>query len=141
MDALTSPVSLVFPPHPVWVRTARETVRALLVAAHHPELTDTALLLTSEAVTNAINACMAKGCTTPVTLHADWSELARLRVLVHDEAAGLPTVPAPAAALDDEDGRGMQLISYGADAWGVCTHGPGRGKATWFEVGRRLGLT
>ncbi|MHA5048833.1 ATP-binding protein [Streptomyces sp. SD15] len=103
-------VSLVFPPHPVWVRAARETVRTLLTASHRPELTDTAVLLTSEAVTNAINAC------------------------VHDEAPGLPTcrIPTP----HEENGRGIQLISYGADAWGVCTHGPGPGKATWFELGQ-----
>lgn len=131
---MESPVSLVFPPHPAWVRTARETVRTLLIAANHPELTDTALLLTSEAVTNAINACAAKGCTTPVTLHAGWPDPARLRVLVHDEAPGLPAVRP--ATDGDEDGRGMRLISYGADAWGVCTHGPGAGKATWFELGR-----
>ncbi|MEV6586535.1 ATP-binding protein [Streptomyces acidicola] len=128
-------VSLVFPPHPAWVRTARETVRTLLAAVGHPELSDTAALLTSEAVTNAINACTAKGCATPVTLHAGWSDPTRLRVLIHDEAPGFPGVRT--ATPDDEDGRGMHLISYGADAWGVCTHGPGRGKATWFELGRR----
>ncbi|BBC33444.1 hypothetical protein SGFS_047380 [Streptomyces graminofaciens] len=126
-------VSLVFPPHPAWVRPARETVRTLLAASDYPELTDAAVLLTSEAVTNAINACAAKGCTTPVTLRAGWPDPARLRVLVHDEAPGLPV--GRVASGDDEDGRGMMLISYGADAWGVCTHGPGRGKATWFELG------
>ncbi len=128
-------VSLVFPPHPAWVRIARETVRTLLSASGHPELTDAAVLLTSEAVTNSINACVAKGCTTPVTLHAGWADPTRLRILIHDEAPGLPV--ARPAAHDDEDGRGMHLISYGADAWGVCTHSPGRGKATWFELGRR----
>lgn len=128
-------VSLVFPPHPAWVRAARETVRTLLAASGRPELADIATLLTSEAVTNAINACADKGCTTAVTLHAGWAEPHRLRVLVHDEAPGLPTVRTSAARHDEEDGRGMQLIAYGADAWGVCTHGPGRGKATWFEVG------
>lgn len=127
-------VSLVFPPHPAWVRAARETVRTLLAASGRPELTDAAVLLTSEAVTNSINACAAKGCTTPVTLHAGWTDPARLRILIHDEAPGLPAIRT--AAHDDEDGRGMHLISYGADAWGVCTHGPGRGKATWFELGR-----
>ncbi|WP_409471947.1 ATP-binding protein [Streptomyces sp. HC307] len=131
----TADVSLVFPPHPAWVRTARETVRTLLTASHRPELTDIAVLLTSEAVTNAINACADKGCTTPVTLYAGWTDPARLRVLIHDEAPGLPTCRTPTP--DEEDGRGMQLISYGADAWGVCTHGPGRGKATWFELGQR----
>ncbi|WP_200306091.1 ATP-binding protein [Streptomyces adelaidensis] len=129
-------VSLVFPPHPAWVRTARETVRTLLTASDHPELTDIAVLLTSEAVTNAINACGAKGCTTPVTLRAGWPTPTRLRVLVHDEAPGVPT--ARAATEGDEDGRGIHLISYGADTWGVCTHGPGPGKATWFELGARV---
>ncbi|MCX4908466.1 ATP-binding protein [Streptomyces sp. NBC_00878] len=132
---LPTDVSLVFPPHPVWVRTARETVRTLLTASGHPELTDTAVLLTSEAVTNAINACAAKHCTTPVTLHAGWADPARLRVLIHDEAPGRPTCRTPTH--HDEDGRGIQLISYGADAWGVCTHGLGRGKATWFELAAR----
>jgi anti-sigma regulatory factor (Ser/Thr protein kinase) len=127
-------VSLVFPPHPVWVRTARETVRTLLVASHRPELTDMAVLLTSEAVTNAVNACTGRGCSAPVTLHAGWAGPCRLRVLVHDEAPGRPDCRTPGP--DEEGGRGIQLISRGADAWGVCGHGPGRGKATWFELGR-----
>jgi anti-sigma regulatory factor (Ser/Thr protein kinase) len=127
-----SSVSLTFPPHPAWVRTARETVRTLLAASHRPELTDTAVLLTSEAVTNAINACADKGCTARVTLTAEWAEPCRLRVRVHDEAPGLPTLRTPTA--HDEDGRGIHLISTGADTWGICTHGPGRGKATWFEL-------
>ncbi|WP_328555388.1 MULTISPECIES: ATP-binding protein [unclassified Streptomyces] len=127
-------VSLVFPPHPVWVRTARETVRTLLAASHRPELTDIAVLLTSEAVTNAIKASAGRGRATPVTLRAGWAGPRRLRVLVHDEAPGLPGCRTPGP--DEEGGRGMQLISRGADAWGVCGHGPGRGKATWFELGR-----
>lgn len=127
-------VSLVFPPHPVWVRAARETVRTLLAATRRTELTDAAILLTSEAVTNAINACVLKGCTAPVTLFAGWADPHRLRILVHDEAPGFPACHTPAE--EDESGRGMQLISYGSDAWGVCMHGPGRGKATWFELGR-----
>jgi len=107
----------------------------LLAASHRPELADTAVLLTSEAVTNAINACTDKGCTTPVTLHTGWTDPTRLRILIHDEAPGLPAVPIPVQ--DAEDGRGIRLISCGADAWGVCVHGPGRGKATWFELGRK----
>ncbi|UUU22345.1 ATP-binding protein [Streptomyces sp. DSM 40750] len=131
-------VSLVSPPHPAWVRPAREAIRALLAAADRPDLTDTVVLLTSEAVTNAINAYAARGCTTSVTLHAGWPDPARLRVLVHDEAPGLPV--ARRTAENDEGGRGMRLISYGADAWGVCAHGPGSGKATWFELGPRAAM-
>jgi anti-sigma regulatory factor (Ser/Thr protein kinase) len=125
-------VSLAFPPHPAWVRAARETVRTLLTTSHRPELTETAVLLTSEAVTNAINACADKGRTTRVTLTVEWADPHRLRVLVHDEAPGLPTLRTPTA--HDEHGRGIHLISTGADTWGICTHGPGRGKATWFEL-------
>ncbi|MCX4669714.1 ATP-binding protein [Streptomyces sp. NBC_01381] len=129
-------VSLVFPPHPAWVRAARETVRTLLAATGRAELTDTAVLLTSEAVTNAINACAAKQCTAPVSLFAGYGDPGgHLRILIHDEAPGLPRCQSPAE--DDETGRGIQLISFGADAWGICRHGPGSGKATWFELGRR----
>ncbi|MFI0729731.1 ATP-binding protein [Streptomyces sp. NPDC021225] len=127
-------VSLVFPPEPVWVRAARQAVRTLLAAADRRDLADTALLLTSEAVTNSVNACLRSGCSTPVTLFAEWTDPHHLRVLVQDEAPGLPVPRAPAAT-EDEQGRGLALISYGADAWGVCAHGPGPGKATWFELG------
>ncbi|MEU7131978.1 ATP-binding protein [Streptomyces sp. NPDC046261] len=126
--------SLVFPPHPAWVRAARETVRTMLAAARRTDLTETAVALTSEAVTNAVNACLAKGCTTPVTLSAEWTGPGRLRVLVHDGASGLP-VRRHAAPPEDESGRGLLLIERGADAWGVCTHGPGPGKAMWFLLG------
>ncbi|MET9129398.1 ATP-binding protein [Streptomyces antibioticus] len=127
-------VSLTFPPHPVWVRAAREAVRTLLVVSPRPELADTAVLLTSEAVTNAINACADKGCATPVTLHAGGTDRHhRLRVLVHDRAPRLPALRT--ATPDEEHGRGMHLISTGSAAWGICTHGPSGGKATWFELG------
>lgn len=127
--------SLVFPPDPAWVRSAREAVRTLLVAAHRPDLTDTALLLTSEAVTNAVNACQRDGCSTPLTLFAEWTDsVGALRVLVRDEAPGLPVPRAP----DDgeESGRGIGLIEACAAGWGVCHHGPGPGKAIWFELNR-----
>ncbi|MBK3573143.1 ATP-binding protein [Streptomyces sp. MBT65] len=117
------------------VRTVSRAVRTLLATSGRPELTDTAILLTSEAVTNAINACKLEGHLTPVTLHAGWSSPHRFRVLIHDEAPGIPRTRTPTPT--DEDGRGIHLIAHGADAWGVCTHGPGRGKATWFELGNR----
>ncbi|MCX5200552.1 ATP-binding protein [Streptomyces sp. NBC_00237] len=133
--ALTADVSLVFPPDPAWVRNARETVRTLVEAAGRGELLDAAVLLTSEVVTNSIAACTLSGTAGPITLFAGWTDLGKLlRVLVHDEAPGRPQCQSPAP--DSEGGRGMQLVSGGADAWGVCAHGPGEGKATWFELGR-----
>jgi hypothetical protein len=117
-------VSLVFPPDPVWVRVAREVVRTLVSASKRGELADMAVLLTSEAVTNSIAACALSDTAAPVTLFAGWSEPGTLlRVLVHDEAPGRPLCQSP--DVEAEEGRGMQLISYGADAWGVCAHGPG----------------
>ncbi|MDW6059966.1 ATP-binding protein [Streptomyces sp. FXJ1.4098] len=87
-------VSLVFPPEPVWVRAAREAVRTLLAAADRRDLADTALLLTSEAVTNSVNACLRSGCSTPVTLFAEWTNPHHLRVLVQDEAPASPSLRA-----------------------------------------------
>ncbi|MBB5119668.1 ATP-binding protein [Streptomyces eurocidicus] len=131
----TPDCSLVFPPHPAWVRAAREIVRTLLLASRRTDLTDTAVALTSEAVTNAVNACGAKDCDIPVALFAEWTDTGQLRVLVHDGAAGLP-VCREKVSPEDESGRGLMLIENDADAWGVCAHGPGPGKATWFELGR-----
>ncbi|MEU2791105.1 ATP-binding protein [Streptomyces sp. NPDC007100] len=132
--------SLVFPPDPVWVSVAREAVRALLAAVGRGDLADDALLLTSEAVTNAVNACRTSDCSAPVTVYAEWSVPSQLRVLVHDEAAGLPVCAATSAGAEAaETGRGILLISANAAAWGVCRHGVGPGKATWFEVGALTG--
>ncbi|MEV4743934.1 ATP-binding protein [Streptomyces sp. NPDC049555] len=126
--------SLVFPPHPAWVRAAREAVRTLLTAARRTDLAETAMALTSEAVTNAVNACRDGNCTTPVTLSVEWADPHHIRVLVHDTAPGLPAL-RPAVAPDDESGRGLMLIDSRAQAWGVSTEGPGGGKSTWFVLG------
>ncbi|KOG87635.1 ATP-binding protein [Streptomyces varsoviensis] len=131
--------SLVFPPRPGWVHTARQAMRTALAAAGRADLVDVAVLLTSEAVTNAVNACIGSGCSVPVTLYAEWDVGGSLRVLVHDgapglpkEAPGLPKESAPSDAR--ENGRGLLLIGACASEWGVCAHGPGPGKAVWFQL-------
>ncbi|MBB4891713.1 anti-sigma regulatory factor (Ser/Thr protein kinase) [Streptomyces olivoverticillatus] len=133
----TPDCSLVFPPDPAWVRAAREAVRSLLAAAHRTELTDTALVLTSEVVTNAVNACQAQHCNAPVRLNAEWTQRQQLHVLVHDKAPGLPMRRGASWPPDAESGRGLTLIAHSADAWGVCESGGDRGKATWFVLGVR----
>lgn len=125
--------SLVFPPHPGWVRTAREAVRTSLRTARRDDLADTALLLTSEAVTNAVNACRGSGCSEPVTLYVEWQGAGTVRVLVQDAAPGLPAVHCLTA--EAESGRGLLLIAECAAEWGVCRYGPGPGKSVWFELG------
>lgn len=128
--------SLVFPPDPVWVRSAREGVRTLLAAAGNPALADVALLLTSEVVTNAVLACRRAGTQARLTLFAECATPGALRVLVTDDAPGLPE-PHPRPGCEAEHGRGLPLLSVCATAWGVCRHGPGPGKAVWFELGGR----
>lgn len=127
--------SLVFPPDPVWVRSAREAVRALLRSARRDDLTDTALLLTSEAVTNAVKACHDSGCSVPVTLSAEWTRADTadtLRVLVHDSAPGMPA--GRSAERGDESGRGLALIGDCATDWGVRPTDAGPGKSVWFTL-------
>ncbi|MDK1476234.1 ATP-binding protein [Streptomyces sp. 549] len=124
---------LSFPPDPVWVRTCRETVRASVLAHKRPELTDLAVLLTSEAAGNAITACVTAGCGRAVTLRGEWPSADRLEVHVHDEAPGLPVGRRP--DMDAERGRGLLLIARLATRHGVCREASGPGKSLWFQVG------
>lgn len=128
--------SLVFPPDPVWVRSAREGVRTLLTAANSSALADVALLLTSEVVTNAVNACHRSGTHGRLTLFAECATPGALRVLVSDDAPGLPN-PHPRPEAEEEHGRGLPLLSACATSWGVCLDGGGPGKSVWFELGGR----
>ncbi|KNB51391.1 ATP-binding protein [Streptomyces caatingaensis] len=131
--------SLLFPPEPGWVRAARDAVRTALAPAHadcKPELADTAVLLTSEVVTNAVNACRHTGCSSPIALHAEWAT-GGVRVHVHDHAPGAPRLDPPRRRAPDEqpeNGNGMLLVSAFATDWGICRHGPGTGKTVWFTL-------
>lgn len=134
--------SLTFPPDPVWVRTCREAVRASARAgkrlggelAELAELVELAVLLTSEAASNAVTASVAARCRTPITLTGEWLAGGPLRVHVRDAAPGVPYVNE--AGEDAEGGRGMYLIAALASRYGVCLDGPGPGKSFWFQVGR-----
>ncbi|MCE7083369.1 ATP-binding protein [Streptomyces sp. ST2-7A] len=130
--------TLVFPAEPRWVRTAREAVRTLITPAG-AAVAETAALLTSEVVTNAIRATVGAStptCTVPVVLHAVRIGAGRLRVRVRDGAPGTPAVPIRDAADEAgaEGGRGLMLLSACATGWGVCRHRPGRGKSVWFDL-------
>src|SRR5205085_11601344 len=88
---------------------------------------DTAVLLVSELVTNAIRH--ARG---PCFLVVAFDEGA-VELSVEDGDSHMPA-PRPAVGLD-EDGRGLMLVSALADEWGVRLL-PG-GKATWFRLDAR----
>ncbi|MEX1657006.1 ATP-binding protein [Streptomyces pseudovenezuelae] len=116
-----------FPADPGAVRAARTAVRNRLTAWNLDGLADIAALLVSELVTNSL-----RHATGPigVRLVRPGGVDGVLRVEVSDP---LPDPPrARVADLDDESGRGLQLVAHAAHRWGTR---PGvAGKTVWFEL-------
>ncbi|GKQ36166.1 ATP-binding protein [Streptomyces sp. A012304] len=110
------------------LRAVPETRRALRELLRHwgePGQSDTAELLTSELVTNAL-------------VHTDHDAVLTatvspegLRVEVRDFVARHPR-PRAQTTDDGTHGRGLVLVESLADAWGVRAHGVG--KVVWFEL-------
>ncbi|GGZ56016.1 ATP-binding protein [Streptomyces bluensis] len=109
----------------------RESIRTALLGPARPrELTDTAELLTSELVSNAVK-------------HSDGPVSVRLRS--HPDAVRIgvmdnrPELPDPLPCTTDQDfGRGLCLVDTLADAWGrYPLTAPSRTpswKVVWFEL-------
>jgi len=107
-------------------RTARRVVAEYCRDARAGnECRDTAVLLTSELVTNAL--LHGRG---PVRLRLK-ADAHRLRVEVGDDDPGHPRAPTQMEGA--ESGRGMLIVSGLAAAWGVVDHAAG--KTVWFELG------
>ena len=117
---------LEFEPVAASVGLTRGFTAGVLEGAGWRAQVDTAVLLVSELVTNAVRH--ARGpCSLVVSFHDDSVEFA-----VED---GEPQVPvARNARVLDESGRGILLVGALADRWGVRTLAGG--KATWFELSR-----
>jgi anti-sigma regulatory factor (Ser/Thr protein kinase) len=115
-------------------RAARELVREVLQGlAVSAETADTALLLVSEVVANAVD----HGCGSPVLgvdVVAD-----RMRVSVTDDADSRPRVQRDHATYGP-DGRGLLLVEALASRWGVERRVP-VGKTVWFEIDQATGQT
>lgn len=112
-----------FPPNVTSPRAARQFVGSLL---GHPddESTQTALVLTSELVTNAV-----LHARTPVDVRVEL-DAERMRVEVADGDPGIPgPVRHDASALG---GRGLFLVQELASAWGADASD--RGKVVWFTL-------
>ncbi|MFF4338790.1 SpoIIE family protein phosphatase [Kitasatospora sp. NPDC001540] len=93
-----------------------------------PELIDTAELLSSELVTNAIRHTDRDAMFT-ARLYQEQGR-ARLRVEVEDESDLWPTRRTPGEQASS--GRGLMLVEALADTWGVEPRGSG--KRMWFEL-------
>jgi anti-sigma regulatory factor (Ser/Thr protein kinase) len=112
------------PPHPTSVGEARRIVRRLLTTAGQVDLVDSAELLVSEIVTNAV-------------LHAGTSVDLRCTLVDHsllvevDDGGGqLPSYRGYDSTVCS--GRGLVLLEQVAERWGVIpTFG---GKTVWFLV-------
>lgn len=100
-------------------------VREALTRLGRDDLADTAELLVSEVVTNAL---LHAGTPFDVTA---WVGEPGLRVEVRDGSAQLPAVRHNATMAGT--GRGLLLLQQLVDAWGVQLHGGG--KTVWFELG------
>ncbi|MEV5985296.1 ATP-binding protein [Streptomyces sp. NPDC052051] len=107
------------------VPEARRALRELLGQWGRPGCSETAELLTSELVTNAlIHTDHDAVLTATVSSHG-------LHVEVRDFVAGKPKPQAPSPE-EGTHGRGLLLVESLADAWGVRAHGVG--KSVWFEL-------
>jgi PAS domain S-box-containing protein len=112
------------PPQPASVATARRLVRDLL-DGHRPELSDSAELLVSEVVTNAL---LHAG--TDISLAATVDDDG-VRVLVGDGSPHLPSRRRYGAIAGT--GRGLKMLESLVDDWGVVRHSDG--KTVWFLLG------
>ncbi|MFE7774012.1 ATP-binding protein [Streptomyces sp. NPDC057445] len=120
------------PRHPRSVGRARALLAEQAREWKLPEdMTDTAVLLLSELMTNACrHARVSPGreIRARCVLRRDES----LRVEVSDASDVLPTPRI--AAPDDESGRGLALVAALAHTWGAHPRACGIGKTVWFVL-------
>ncbi|WP_326769933.1 SpoIIE family protein phosphatase [Streptomyces sp. NBC_01591] len=102
---------------------ARRLVRRTLAGWGLEELADSAELLVSEIVTNAV-----RYAERPVSLRLLRTD--SLRCEVGDDSAQLPR--RRRARLTDETGRGMHVVNALAQRWGAAD--VSGGKVVWFEL-------
>ncbi|MFD9571567.1 ATP-binding protein [Streptomyces sp. NPDC059982] len=112
---------------------ARELLRGQLAewkVAEEPA--DTAELLLSELVTNAVRHSGAPPGRDIGVRVARYAGV--LRVEVADAGDLVELAPGDAGEWD-ERGRGLRIVAALADRWGQCPRRHGIGKAVWAEIG------
>jgi anti-sigma regulatory factor (Ser/Thr protein kinase) len=110
---------------PQMVVAARQFVRDRLLAWEASEHVDSAVLIASELVTNAV-----LHARTAVSLRVQLSG-SRVRIEVFDQNPRVPVMaPCPAEATS---GRGLALITVLATTWGMENRD--EGKVVWAELG------
>lgn len=123
--------TLTFAALPSTPRWARALARDALSGWGMESYADTAELLLSELVTNAVKA----GGPKAVIRIAIRAMADRLRIEVADGGTGRPHVDTPDS--DTESGRGLLLVSAISTDWGTYPVRPGSaatGKVVWCEI-------
>jgi anti-sigma regulatory factor (Ser/Thr protein kinase) len=95
------------------------------------ELLDTAVLVLSELVTNALRVRAPSDRQVGVRI-AYASADGLLRLEVSDAGSGRPEVRHPKA--DETDGRGLWIVDALSHRWGVSPRAGGIGKTVWCEL-------
>lgn len=123
------------PAHAESVCRARRLARARLDRwGTTDETLETAILIISELVTNAV--VHAPGDHVMCELR---EENGRLHIAVEDQGFG-PTGPQLHRVSDDEHGRGLLLVDALSSSWGTRdTSGYGAGRVVWAELPHEAG--
>jgi anti-sigma regulatory factor (Ser/Thr protein kinase) len=111
-------------PQPRSAGSARATVRDTLARWGHQDLADTACLLVTEILTNAI-----RHARCPIRMHL-CRAAEEVIVEITDDSPEFPQRRLPDD--DDEGGRGLLLVDALADGWGARPAVPG--KTVWFTL-------
>ncbi|MFE9172577.1 ATP-binding protein [Streptomyces kebangsaanensis] len=130
--ALPQDIEFRLPRHARSVSRARALLREQATSWKLPdEVTETAVLLLSELMTNAYrHAKVSPGREIRARCVLDGD--GRLRISVTDANDTLP-MPREASP-EDESGRGLALVEALADDWGAEPRPGGIGKTVWFEL-------
>ncbi|WNM30020.1 ATP-binding protein [Streptomyces sp. Li-HN-5-11] len=122
---------LYIPNDPRAVTVSRRTLRLILTMHGLIRLADTAELLATELISNAVRH--TKG---PAALRVRWTASV-LRIGAWDADPAPPEAPVPLEQVTDlEEGRGLALVKACADLWGwqpLAREG-NRGKVVWCEL-------
>jgi serine/threonine-protein kinase RsbW len=121
--------SLAIPGRPEHVREAR-TFAARVLAGLGP-VAETAMLLTSELVTNAVRHSRSRSAGGMVSL-VILQDPAGVRIEVTDDGSdtGTPVVKADTFA---SDGHGLMLVQSLSEQWGYLRSGAA-GTTVWFRL-------
>ena len=104
----------------------RRLLRDAMDGRIRPDLLDTAMLLSTELITNSVAGMVEDAFVFRVTCDAR----RQLRVEVTDSRPGSPRVVD--RGLDAETGRGLLLVETLAESWGVTPRE--HGKVVWFVL-------